>query len=87
MVNIAQALGSPVVFIRYNPDVFKDDRNLTQDPSHAQRMRTLGKCIETYKNIQTHELSGFVTERRLFFNGWTPKHTSEHATIVLGFNE
>ncbi len=45
MLNIAQALGQPVIFIRYNPDAYRDARGVLQTTPKKQRLETLRDTI------------------------------------------
>ena len=46
MLNIYQALGMPTIFIRYNPDDFKDDKNIKIDISKSKRIDILLKWLK-----------------------------------------
>ena len=59
--------GIPIVFIRYNPDNFKDDNNKTKKLSQAKKEELLIKWLKYYeKNGVKHNLS----VNYLFYDGW-----------------
>jgi hypothetical protein len=68
MVNIAQGLGLPTVFVRYNPDPFKDALNTKQELSYRVRHdwleRVVRRCLDT--SIPN---ASFLEAVYLFFDG------------------
>jgi hypothetical protein len=71
MVNISQALGLPTVFLRYNPDAFKTNKQ-RKDPAHSTRMKHLHEVLRYALKLTPEELVGYCSVRRLYFDGWTP---------------
>jgi hypothetical protein len=59
--------GIPIVFIRYNPDNFKDDNNKTKKLSQAKREEILIKWLKKYKN---DGLKHNLSVNYLFYDGW-----------------
>ena len=67
--------GIPIVFIRYNPDNFKDENNKTIKFSQAKREELLIKWLKYYeKNGVKHNLS----VNYLFYDGWKEGEVFEY---------
>ena len=89
MVNMAQALGYPVHFVRINPDSYrpKGGKKRIQGDSHAKRMDILMRHLTEMRAVGPHQRPegqgrGFCTMTRLYFDGWTPAVLSE-VTVIL----
>ena len=79
MMNISQSLRKPTIFIRYNPDSYKKDRELIKDihENHDKRMNVLIEAIIKYKDIIP---DAFLSVTYLFFDGWN--NTYKLTTIM-----
>ena len=67
--------GIPIVFIRYNPDNFKDENNKTIKLSQAKKEEILIKWLKYYeKNGVKHNLS----VNYLFYDGWKEGEVFEY---------
>jgi hypothetical protein len=77
MWDIAQALGMPTVFVRYNPDPYRTPDGQHADPALAAREAAL---ISWVKTLQGREPSGssFATAIYLYYDGFTrPEDATE----------
>ena len=59
--------GIPILFIRYNPDNFKDNNNKIKKLSQAKREELLIKWLNKYKN---DGLKHNLSVNYLFYDGW-----------------
>ena len=84
MVNISQSLGMPTIFIRYNPDEYKVNKQ-RKDPSHNKRMKTLDLVVRNAMKYKPENLTGFVMMKKLFFNEYNEANCNYYN--VLNFNE
>jgi hypothetical protein len=77
MINIAQALGMSCIFIRYNPDGYKDAAGKRCNPSHLTRMKLLRKWLDLCLDpAQSPEASGsFVNAAYLYYDGHSDTDT------------
>jgi hypothetical protein len=68
MINIAESLMRPTVFIRYNPDGFKQG-DITMQVGHHKRMEKLTKWIQQLKNLSEEQLiTSKISVVHLFFS-------------------
>ena len=72
MVNISQALGSPIWFIRYNPDNYriKNGRKRTTGDSHSKRHKTLETWLKFCQNKIPVVESDYITLVYLYYDDW-----------------
>ena len=82
MINISQALGMPIIFIRYNPDEYKID-NKKKNPAHNTRMKTLQKWLNWTLNKSFDDLQeiGYCSMVQLFYDGWNETSTIYHTLL------
>ena len=67
--------GIPIIFIRYNPDNFKDDKNKTKRLSQSKREEILIKWLNKYKN---EGLKYNLSVNYLFYDGWKEGEVFEY---------
>jgi hypothetical protein len=67
--------GIPILFIRYNPDNFKDNNNKIKKLSQAKREELLIKWLNKYKN---EGLKYNLTVNYLFYDGWNEGKVFEY---------
>lgn len=82
MKNIAGALGTPTIFIRYNPDTYKI-KNKKNDKHFAIRMRDLESRLKYYMNININELAkiGFLSVLYMYYENYD-KGTQQLETLM-----
>src|SRR3989344_3049686 len=59
--------GLPVIFVRFNPDVFVDTAGVRQAVAQKARLRCLGKVLHGLRN--TEMLPGLLCMKQLFYDG------------------
>ena len=81
MVNIHQDVGGglPVVFIRYNPDSYKDCNNNNIRAKNIISRHT--KLIETLNSVRLHKPTDHLSV--LYYNGHDDKKTDIHTIPVI----
>lgn len=68
MWDIAQALGRPTIFVRYNPDGYKDAAHTRQDPPAARREEVLVRWV---RHLMAIEPTGdFLSVIYLYYDGF-----------------
>jgi hypothetical protein len=87
MINISQALGMPVIFIRYNPDEYITNKTKF-NPSHNSRVDVLNQWLNWTLNKTFDEINniGFCSLIQLFYDGYTETST-EYKTLLPFINE
>jgi len=77
MINITQDLGGgmPVIWIRFNPDSYKDYANNKCRGNTSERHSTLIKFINMCKNYTPTETLSVIY---LYYDGYNPKKTEIH---------
>ena len=80
MVNISQSLGSPTIFIRYNPDEYKLNGK-KKDPPYVSRMKQLELTLRTTLNMKPEELIGYCTMRKLYFDEYVKTNTDFYSIL------
>jgi hypothetical protein len=79
MWDIAQALGSPTIFVRYNPDPYRDSEGQRADPALSVREAAL---ISWLKTLQVREPAhtGSAAAIYLYYDGFArPEDIAEEA--------
>lgn len=73
MVNISQALGMPVWFIRYNPDNYsnKDGRKRIAGVSHNKRHQTLETWLKYCQKKSPLKDNDYIKVVYLYYDEWT----------------
>jgi hypothetical protein len=66
MINICQALGISTIFIRYNPDSYRDINKKICGPTKNKRKYTLLECIKYANEIP----SNFCEVIYLYYDGY-----------------
>lgn len=79
MVNISQAFGIATVFIRYNPDEFRDINNKKCDPSDIIRKNTL---LEYIRFAMETIPSNFCEAIYLYYDGQAPHGVNRLPVLV-----
>ena len=84
MINMAQALGKPTLFVRYNPDSFRalGSRRKTLGPSHNARMATLGRVLKEALEMKPEDIPGFCCVVHLFFDGYSEATSLAYEVIT-----
>jgi hypothetical protein len=76
MIMVHQSFGgTPVVFIRYNPDAFKDYKNKKADVNRNTRLNTLYNLIKNLKNNE--ELDIPLSAYYLYYDGFNKNSTDK----------
>ena len=72
MIEIHQIFGgTPVLFIRYNPDAFKMNKvSFTKKVSQKQRENTLIKLLQTYRNINIDDIHPGLSVIYMFYDDY-----------------
>jgi hypothetical protein len=68
MVNMVQSLGTRTIFVRYNPDSFKDHLGKTSNPGFNTRTRLLHEKLRWYMNPHV-DFPAFASVLYLFYDG------------------
>ena len=76
MFQIAQALGLPTVFIRFNPDNYKTPGGGKGTATVATRERELINWAAHYAKAGTSPVGAHVSVLWLFYDGWTPRQAA-----------
>ena len=82
MINISQSLGSPTMFIRYNPD--KYNIGFTKhDTGPSYRYKVLKRWIDTCMQLSVDNIKdhGFCSQVKLFYNDFN-EHQNSLETIL-----
>ena len=82
MFQIAQALGMPTVFIRFNPDSYKTPSGGKGTATVATRERELIKWAAHYAKVGTAPTGAEVSVLWMFYDGWTPKQGAEKLELT-----
>jgi len=70
MWEIAQALGMPTIFIRYNPDTYRDAKGVKQDPAPAVREKVLIGWLDWASKLPpTDNGDDFLRVLYLYYDG------------------
>lgn len=75
MINISQSLGSPTMFIRFNPDKYtvgKSKQNVRLADRYKILKKWLDNCLET--SIEAVKKLGFCNQVKLFYNEFNDKN-------------
>jgi hypothetical protein len=82
MINIANAEGGmPGIFVRYNPDPYKDAEGKRKDPTENTRRKELLECM---KHVLAHPPKAFCEVIYMYYNGYgTTGHWAREAPRVL----
>ncbi|CAG8715276.1 4427_t:CDS:2, partial [Funneliformis caledonium] len=70
MWDIAQALGIPTLFIRYNPDSYRMFNGITKDSNDRKRKQELLMCLSDAVKSPPAEESQFLRVVYLFYDGY-----------------
>ena len=70
MWEIAQALGSPTIFIRFNPDAYKDSLGRRSNPALSERVEALISWIRTLRE-RDPPIGAFLSTLYLYYDGHT----------------
>jgi len=81
-MEILQALGMPVLFIRYNPDTFKDNHGVKSKINKSQRHDILKRWVETCLVSPPQDSSEYLRCLYLFYDGFDSS-AAKIANIVL----
>lgn len=75
MINISQSLGSPTMFIRFNPDKYTVG-TLKQNVRMVDRYKTLKKWLDNCMETSVEEIKkiGFCSQVKLFYNEFKEKN-------------
>jgi hypothetical protein len=85
MGEIAQALGLPTIFIRYNPDEYKDSAGIKVHPYNKVRKKLLFKQLERCKTLQLQRNeSDYLQVMYLYYDGFDSATTPALETIDIG---
>jgi hypothetical protein len=77
MWEIAQALGSPTIFIRFNPDAYKDGLGRRSNPALSERVEALISWIRTLRE-RDPPIGVFLSTLYLYYDGHTrPEEATE----------
>ncbi len=80
--NLAQALGMPTVFLRYNPDPYKAKNGKTTNPTRRQRMDELLKWLGILTHFRANKPKFFASKVMLFFDGFDKNKAQEECLIA-----
>lgn len=80
MFEIAQALGLPTVFVRYNPDAYKTAGGTRGNASAAAREKCLARWARHYTKAGTAPAGAQVSALWLYYDGWTALSDRKPAT-------
>ena len=80
MFEIAQALGLPTLFVRYNPDAYKTAGGTRGNASAAAREKCLARWARHYTKAGTAPASAQVSALWLYYDGWTALSDRKPAT-------
>ena len=81
MYNIAQDLGLDTIFIRYNPDKYRDKNNELQNPTMSFRKERLLEMITYCKSQTPKNKEEFLRVVYLYYNGYD--HTQSFDLQIL----
>jgi hypothetical protein len=82
MINISQSIGMPTLFIRYNPDSFKDHNGKNAKISDMKRKELLLKWIEHCKTLHPTSSADFLRVIYLFYDGFNPNNVSIQSIAI-----
>jgi hypothetical protein len=85
--NLAQANGIPTVFLRYNPDPFKDTNGKKHNPTRRQRMDELLKWVGILTQPTIEKRRFFASKVMLFFDGFESRNDCEQCVIPWDDNQ
>lgn len=77
MCNIAQANGMPTIFIRYNPDGYRDASGKKQDDTTYRRRQTLLEWVNHLRKPIDRKVTNFCTAYYLFYDGYVASDVKE----------
>jgi hypothetical protein len=84
MQNISQALGLPTVFIRFNPDDYKNANGKKGSTSDTKRFEKLTVLLHEVQTVG-YKLSGYLEVYKLFFDGFN-NTCKPKPTIITHFD-
>lgn len=76
MINLSQNFGMPVIFIRYNPDPYKNHLGKRVKTSQKARLNTLRNWLDHCMTLSPKSSKEFIRVIYLYFNGYQEGHVS-----------
>jgi len=86
MRNIAEAIGHPTVFLRFNPDGYRPRANHKQIINLLERYDVFDKVLHKYRSIDQHDLKslpGVVFYIHLFFDDFNVDDIGDNIYVLV----
>jgi hypothetical protein len=89
MMDIAQEIGTPTIFIRYNPDTYASKDKKKQDTTFLKRMGNLEAHLKYYMNLEIEKLAkcGFLSVMYLYFDNYDEDDIKLHTIVQYEKNK
>ena len=83
MIEICQAVGMPVLFIRYNPDNYTDSESKKSKIPKAKREQILVEWVRHCMKASPKTTEEFLRVVYLFYNGFEPTNAALQSIEML----